>query len=233
MRCLPFHAAGSTRRHPFGFAWLPILVCAHPACSVSIHFDGACCTAGGTYCPTCYGSSCCSGMGGVGGTCLFNCMRCPAGTYAPEGGFRVEMAYSPYAGGYTCLPCGAAGSPAGATSCNAMSPAPPPSLVFASQPPSAPPLGDDLCYKVTTRPTGSEFRAAETVIRPIAKLPAVHPHVQHQICGEEYSAGQRIPTQTMMPSRWRRDGTYTRCETRTGAEMFYSYNYPALWSANT
>jgi hypothetical protein len=140
-------------------------------------------------------------------------VSCPAGTYAPEGGLRVTGL-----GGYTCLPCAAGlnATPAGSTSCDANAPpSPPPDLVFGAVPPPSPPVSSDLCYRVSTRPVGSAFRVAHTVIRPILALPAVHPHVRHSICGTQFAAGDPIPHTTMVPSRWRR-GRYQRCEPRTG-----------------
>lgn len=94
-------------------------------------------------------------------------------------------------------------------------------------------MRDSLCYKVSTKPADSSFRDAEYLLRPITAMPAVHPFVVDDICSVSHDPGGLIPASTLIPVRWNNNYQYSQCKVATGAEMFYSYDFPYKYSANT
>ena len=91
-----------------------------------------------------------------------------------------------------------------------------------------------LCYKVSWNLESQV--PSEGVIKPITELPALHPAAGRTICGVTRAAGDRIEAYTMWPadaSTLTSSPAGHNCINVTGAEVFYGYNYPYRWSANT
>ena len=72
-----------------------------------------------------------------------------------------------------------------------------------------------------------------SAIFPIDGMPANHPKVTNQICGEQLYAGAPIPATGL----WSRDGATassdSSCETQVSGQFFYAYDYPSRSSGNT
>ena len=72
-----------------------------------------------------------------------------------------------------------------------------------------------------------------SAVFPITALPAVHPLVTSNICGQSFSAGDAIPLTGLWSERgWQTNQGWT-CNSMSGGQMFYGYNYPSTNSGNT
>ena len=89
----------------------------------------------------------------------------------------------------------------------------------------------EFTYKIEWNRVNGRWKNYASVI-PIDGMPSTHPKVTHQICGEQLSAGDPIPSSGL----WSTSGRSTaggNCQTQPGGQLFYGYNFPSSSSGNT
>ena len=70
-------------------------------------------------------------------------------------------------------------------------------------------------------------------VYPIDGMPATHPKVTSSVCGEQLTAGQKIPATGLWSTSGVQDPSHSSCVTQPSGQLFYGYNYPSRSSGNT
>ena len=68
---------------------------------------------------------------------------------------------------------------------------------------------------------------------PIDGIPSTHPKVTRNVCGEQFTAEQKIPATGLWSTSGASDPSDSSCVTQPSGQLFYGYNFPSGSSGNT